>query len=297
MLTLELIGYSCGTGAPDRRCSTGPEVMKAHGLAQHLASPQVGADWQPFYHSTLPDSRPAPEIIADYTAHLSQQVQQAIARQALPFTIGGDHTMAIGSWSGIADAHQLHGQLGLIWIDAHMDAHSVTSSHSGAYHGMPLNYLLGYGKDAISAVTGSTPVLNPKHVVLVGIRSFEAEEHAILKASGVTVFFMDDIQKRGFAAVMAEALAIATTGTGGFGISLDLDVFDPSVAPGTGSLAKTGLFPDETLPVLQGIGYHGKLKGFEIAEFNPALDRHHMTAQLVMDIAGRVFTLPPHSLL
>lgn len=291
MLNVQLIGYACGAGAPDPRCSMGSEMIKQSGLAEQLVSLQIQVQWAPIYHSpSLSSSLPATDIIHNYGTHLKNQVKQAISDRAIPFTIGGDHTMAMGSWSAIAEAHQARGSLGLLWMDAHMDAHSVHTSHSGAYHGMPLGYLLGYGDGPLSTLVGNTSIVNPAHVVLLGVRSFEPEEHALLIARGVRIFFMEDIRRQGLASVMKEALSIVSRAKGGFGISIDLDVFDPSIAPGTGSLADEGLLKDETLPCLQGIARHPLCRGLEIAEFNPALDKNHLTLHLIEAIAQTVFT-------
>lgn len=292
MLHIELIGYSCGWGAPNHGCSKGPSVMEKLNLNDHLTSKYTSASWAPLYQSTLPapPSTPLKQLLLDHTTHLKRQVKEAVLSHHLPFTIGGDHSMAIASWSAIAEAHQCYQGLGLVWIDAHMDGHNLRTSHSGAYHGMPLGYLLDYGADELSNLTGNKgSILDPKHVVLIGVRSFEAEEYSLLKERGVKIFFMEEIHSRGLSTIMKEAITLASTGTQGFGISIDLDAFDPIDAPAVGSPETNGLRKESILQCLHGIGYHPHLRGLEIAEFNPDLDRNNITAQLIIDIAKACF--------
>jgi arginase len=292
MQHIEIIGYPCGWGAPHHGCSKGPATMAGFNLNDALTSKYTTASWAPIYQTSLssPPLTNVRDLVLDYAAHLKQQVTQAVLSHHLPLTIGGDHSMAIASWSAIAEALQCHGRLGMIWVDAHMDGHNFRTSHSGAYHGMPLGYLLNYGTDELATLIGKKgSIFDPKHVVLIGVRSFEAEEYMLLKEKGVKIFFMEEIRSRGITTIMKEAVSIASTDTQGFGISIDLDAFDPIDAPGIGSPEIDGLRKDSFLQCLYGIGYHPRLKGLEIAEFNPEKDRNNITAQLILDIVISCF--------
>ncbi len=155
----------------------------------------------------------------------------------LPCVIGGDHSCAGGTWTGVA--RMLQGELGLVWIDAHMDSHTPATSHTGRLHGMPLAWLLGQGDDALYGL--SAGVVDPEHVALIGVRSYEPEEKERLDRLGVRVFHIEEVHRRGLDTVAAEALAIAARGTSGFGVSIDLDAVTPEEAPGVGTPVADGI--------------------------------------------------------
>jgi hypothetical protein len=160
---------------------------------------------------------------------------------------------ATGTWSGAAAALRPRGALGLLWIDAHMDAHRPHTSPSGNLHGMPLACLLGHGEPALATLAGA-PALAPAHVCLVGVRSYEAEEAQLLEQLGVRVFLMDEVRRRGLPAVLREAHAVVTRGTAGFGVTLDVDAVDPQEAPGVGTPAPGGLRAGSLLAELERLG-------------------------------------------
>lgn len=277
-MRLKLTAYPSGDGAGNKGCAAGPAVFRdwANGL-----------NWSDF-PPAAPDGSQMDKVL-HYCKHLKQQTQAAVADGFMPVTIGGDHAMAIASWSGIAEQKKLHGKLGLIWIDAHMDAHTQATSPSGFIHGMPLSYLLGFGNDALNEVTGKTPVLSPQHLCLIGIRSFEQGEHDTLVKAGVRIFYMDEVKERGMMAVMQEALTIAAAGTDAFGLSLDLDGVDPADAPAVGCREKNGLTSAEVLHSIKGIGNKDGFSCLEIAEYNPDRDVDFKTANLIKDVISSVF--------
>jgi arginase len=210
----------------------------------------------------------------------------------LPVVVGGDHSCAIGTWKGVASALRARGPLGLIWIDAHMDAHTPQTTPSGALHGMPLASLLGYGDKRLTSLGRGVQLL-PKHVCLIGVRSFESGEAALLRRLGVRVFFMPEVVRRGLTAVMREALDIATTGTAGFGVTLDLDALDPRDAPGVGSPVKGGIRAAELSTALASIQGHPALAGVEIVEYNPQRDRNGVTANVAAGLLEAVLAAKP----
>jgi arginase len=200
----------------------------------------------------------------------------------LPVVIGGDHSCAIGTWKGIARALAPRGPLGLVWIDAHMDAHTPETSPSGMLHGMPLACLLGHGDPRLALEPAAA--LDPGRLCLVGVRSFESGEASLLERLGVRVFRMREIERRGLAPVMAEALAIARNGSGGYGVSLDLDAIDPRDAPGVGTAVRHGIRAAELRELFGRLAQDPALDALEIAEYNPARDRGGATARLIGDI-------------
>ncbi|HKF73186.1 MAG TPA: arginase family protein, partial [Stellaceae bacterium] len=177
---------------------------------------------------------------------------------------------------------------GLIWMDAHLDAHTVETTPSMNAHGMSAAVLLGHGLPEFLKVGGGA--LRPEHLCYVGVRSYEVAEWALLRRLGVRIFYMEEVHERGLAAVMADALAIATRGTRGFGLTIDLDGFDPADVPGVGLPVAGGLRGTEAAAVLRGIARDPRLRAVEIVEYAPALDRDHRTAQLVVDLLASALT-------
>jgi arginase len=244
---VSIIGVACGAGAPDPRCADGPAALRKYGLVGRLRHVGMDATWS----GTIP--APAGEetlaVVSAVAEALATRTEALVARGRLPVVLGGDHSCAIGTWKGIARALGGQRALGLVWIDAHMDAHTAQTSMSGKVHGMPLACLLGEGDPRLTGIAGGAR-LDPSRICLVGVRSFESGEAALLQRLGVRVFFMHDVERRGLQDVMKEAMAIAASGGRSYGISLDLDAVDPTDAPGVGSPAPGGIRAAELLRAL-----------------------------------------------
>jgi len=206
----------------------------------------------------------------------------------LPCVIGGDHSCAGGTWTGVA--RTVPGALGLVWIDAHMDSHTPATSHTGRLHGMPLAWLLGQDDDPLYGLGAG--VLEPKHVCLVGVRSYEPEEDERLRRLGVRVIFMDEVRSRGIDAVLDEALDIATAGTRGFGVSIDLDVVTPEEAPNVGTPVAGGVTSAELARALQEVAGRPALAAIELVEYSPRLDRDGLTGRVAIDLLGAALCGP-----
>ena len=198
----------------------------------------------------------------------------------LPCVLGGDHTCAGGTWTGVARG--LRGDLGLVWVDAHMDSHTPGTSHTGRLHGMPLAWLLGQDDDPLYGLASG--VLDPRHVCLVGVRSYEPEESERLARLGVRVYLMEEVRQRGLRRALDDALRIASQDTAGFGISIDLDVVTPEDAPGVAVPAEGGLGGAELAQALEGIGGRPGLAAVELVEYCPRLDKGGRSAQVAVDL-------------
>lgn len=234
-----VIGVAQGAGAQIDGCKDGPKGLPCDVMIEGGAVPEVNRA-------------------------VCHQVQNCLERGDFPLVVGGDHSIAMGTWSAARD-------LGLIWIDAHMDGHSLETSPSKAAHGMPLHYLIEGG-------------LDPKRICLIGTRSYEEGERIYLLEKGVRVVGMEEVRERGLSNVMDEALERVGER---FGVSLDLDVIDPKFAPGVGSPEEGGLLPEEA-------GYLWKRAlradpvAAELVEYNPERDILGQTGELLFRLFNEV---------
>ena len=197
----------------------------------------------------------------------------------LPVVVGGDHSCAIGTWSGIAAAGDA--PLGLLWIDAHLDSHTPETSETQRLHGMPLAVLLGEGDPRLFALPPGVPAIDPRFCAVIGVRSFEAGEPVRLRRLGVRFYTRHDIRKRGLGVVMAEAWRRVAAAPGGFGISLDLDVLDPLLAPGVSVPERRGLNPATLSRLLRRQPAKHRLRALEVVELNPQRDPRGQTRRLL----------------
>jgi ornithine--oxo-acid transaminase len=283
---VRVIAAAAGLGAPDPRCAEGPEHLLAGGLVERIARRGHVAVRGATIRAQVMRGRSRLAMHRGLCAELAQETAAAVKRGALPFVLGGDHSCAVGTWRGVAEA--LGGALGLIWIDAHLDSHTLGTSPSGMLHGMPLAELLGV---ADGHQGGATPAaVSPRNVCVIGARSFEPEEAALLAELGVRVIGMDNIEAHGLDHAFAEALEIATSGTGGYGITLDLDALDAADAPGVNlSAGGSGLGLAALRKVLAERGLDPRLAALEIVEFNPHRDRDGRTERAVAGLVDAVF--------
>lgn len=298
MAEIALIGAASGWGAGFRHTESGPAALRDLGLAEWLARHGLAAAWRAMTTTEKSwrehPSVSAPEtydLVARHAAALADEVATAAAAGQFPVVLGGDHAIAMGTWGGLARAAR-HQPLGLIWLDAHLNAHTLETTPSRNAHGMGAAALLGHGHAPFLSLCGGA--IRPEHLVYIGVRSYEDGEMALLRRLGVRIVAMDEVRRRGIDAVLAEALEIATRGTAGFGLSIDLDGFDPQDAPGIGLKEPDGLRPAPTLAALAPIARHGALKALKIVEYIPEFDQGLRTAHLVRDLILAVLT-PRHA--
>ncbi len=221
---------------------------------------------------------------------LSAKVEKLMAKNHFPLVLGGDHSIAVGTISGIAAfCKRKRKKLGLLWIDAHGDMNTPSTSPSGNIHGMPLAAVLGLGPRDLSHVMGSYRKVDPANVALVGTRSLDEGEKRHIKQTGVHVFTMPDIDRLGIHQVMKKAFARVSEGTDYVHVSLDLDAVDPTVAPGVGTPVKGGLDYREAHLIMEFI-YESKLMtSLEIVEVNPILDEHNASAAFAVELVQSAF--------
>jgi len=236
-----------------------------------------------------PRARYLPEI-ARASAIIARKVERIMGLGHFPLVLGGDHSIAVGTVSGIAAFAQNAGKkLGLLWVDAHGDINTAETSPSGNIHGMPLAALLGFGVPELTSIGGAPPKVDPANVALVGIRSLDAGEKKRLKETGVQVHTMSDIDRHGVHRVMKRALAQVTDGTNYVHVSMDLDAVDPSVAPGVGTPVKGGLDYREAHLIMEVIADAGVMTSLELVEVNPILDECNASAEFAVELVQSAF--------
>lgn len=297
--TIAILGAPLDLGAGRRGVDMGPSALRVANLNAKLVSlgykvedlGNVYAGQQESSKIGMAHARYLKPIAAT-CVELAHKVERAAGQGKFPLVLGGDHSVAVGTVSGMARHFQKKKQkLGVIWLDAHTDMNTPDSSPSGNVHGMPLACLVGHGPRALTHLYGYAPKVDAKNVVLVGIRDVDLTERPIVKQSGVRVFTMRDIDERGLRSVMEEAVLVASNGTGGIHLSLDMDGVDPQEAPGVGTPVRGGFSYREAHLAMEILCDSRKVRSMEVVEVNPVLDTANRTAllgvELVMSAMGK----------
>lgn len=289
MNSLALIGYASGLAANNPDCALGPWYLYYHPtLWDHVG---FKVHWQTFIKA---HSREKGESVLQPLYRSLKKLSDAVLKaqqNQQPFCVlGGDHACAMGTWSAVAHFCRPK-DIGLIWIDAHMDSHTPQNSLSHNYHGMPVAHLLGHGAECLTHLLDKQPKIKPQNLCLVGIRSYETSEHHFLQQQGVKIFYQQDCLDQGFSSVLQQAYQHVTQNTDGFGVSLDLDGIDPGDAPGVGCPEPHGIQAELLINALAALnlGHQSLFLGLEIAEFNPVMDINQKTAQLIPRLLNAVF--------
>jgi arginase len=295
---IRIIGVPLDMGASRRGVDMGPSAMRVAGLEARLEAlgHQVvdGGNIRVELAETRTPGNPNAHYlkeIAETCARTAEAVLAALEAGTTPLVLGGDHSLAAGSVSGVAEFYRRRDQrIGLIWIDAHADLNTPETSPSGNVHGMPLAALLGLGPEPLSNLLGFAPKLALENTVLIGVRDIDAAERENIRRAGLAeVYTMRDIDERGMRAVMEEALRAAGRGTAGYHVSLDADWVDPEDAPGVGTPVRGGATYREAHLAMEILADHGRLLSFEIVEVNPVIDEHNRTADLAVELACSAF--------
>jgi arginase len=284
-------------GADRRGVDMGPSALRYSNLNERLT--ELGCDVEDLgdinvripetQHYGDPHAKYLEEI-ADACRQLAEMVLETYEAGRTPLVLGGDHSIAVGTVSGMSEAFRRRKQkLGLLWFDAHADMNTPEISPSGNVHGMPMASILGYGPRALTHIYDFSPKIQPECAVLIGIREVDKDERLLVKKSGVHVFTMKDIDRRGIGNVMDEALSIVTANTDGFSVTVDADFLDPFDTPGVATPVRGGADYREAQLAMEMVADTRKMASFELTEINPILDVHNKTANVGMELALSAF--------
>jgi arginase len=287
-----ILGVPLGYGASMAGVDIGPAALRVARLPQRIA--RLGYSVRDLGDMRLERPQAFPEEgeklkyvreISNACEQVATEVEAILEAGEFPIILGGDHSIAIGSFAGAAAYFSQQQQdLGLIWFDAHADMNTPETTPSGNIHGMPLAALLGFGAPELTHVAGFSPKIDPALCAHVGARDIDPGERELIKKLGMRFFTMREIDERGLSACMDEAIAIASQGTAGYAVTFDVDVLDPGDAPGSGTLVRGGLTYREAHLGMEKIAEHGGMRSLEMVEINTALDVNNKTAELGVEL-------------
>lgn len=294
---IEIIGVPLDLGQGRRGVDMGPSAMRVAGLQAKLEALGYYVTDRGNVPVAVAETRDLGDEHARFLkeiAHCAELtadcVQQSLARGAIPIVLGGDHSVAAGTVAGVANFFRARKEsIGLLWLDAHSDINTPETSPSGNVHGMPVAALLGMEPKALSHLFNWSPKILPEHTVLIGVRDIDESERENIRRAGVTVYTMRDIDELGLRAVMEKAIPIASRGTAGYHVSLDLDWVDPEDAPGVGTPVRGGATYREAHLAMEILADDGGMLSFELVEVNPILDEHNRTAELAVQLLCSAF--------
>lgn len=285
-----IIGVPLDYGASKRGASGGPAAVRRANLVEGLEA--LDLEVTDAGDLNVPKAAPATKgklknapAILKVCSDLEKQAYAAASNGSTPITLGGDHSLAVGSVSGVARAYRDKGRkIGLIWVDAHADMNTPESSPTGNVHGMPLAHLLGLGHKDFARLGGFSPKIDPRNIVLVGIRDVDKAEAVNIRRSGIRVFSMQEIDRYGMGVVTEQAIDMANDGTAGFHVSFDIDSVDPGNAPGTGTTKRGGLTYRESHLFMELVADSERCVGLDLVEVNPLEDTQNATAVLAAEL-------------
>lgn len=293
MKRLAIIGMPMDLGQMRRGVDMGPSAIRYAGINERLKNlfdevqdlgdipigrPEVSIDQE----SNLRNL----ELIAEKTAKLAAKVDEVIESGSFPLVLGGDHSIAIGTLAGVSKHYQ---NLGVIWYDAHGDLNTAETSPSGNIHGMPLAVSLGLGHPLLTNIGGYQPKVKPENIVIIGARSLDEGERALIKEKGIKVYTMHEIDRLGMTKVIEESIQYLQHKTDGVHLSLDLDGLDPAEAPGVGTPVNGGISYRESHLAMEMLAEANLVTSAEFVEVNPILDDKNKTASLAVALMGSLF--------
>lgn len=283
---LSILGAPLDLGAARRGVDMGPSAIRYAGVAERLEGLGIDVTDCGNVMAELPEvasvldekARYLPAILAT-CAQIARGVASIAEEGRMPLVFGGDHSIAMGTLAGLK---QVFGDGGVLWVDAHGDLNRPETSPTGNVHGMPLAAALGACGFSLDGFV-PPPWIDARRTALVGIRALDPGEKRLVQQKGLRVFTVADIDRRGMAEVMQEAIEVVR-GPGFVHLSLDLDVCDPEIAPGVGTPIRGGLSYREAHLAMELLSEAGILRSLEVVEVNPILDHADETGLLAVEL-------------
>ncbi|MED3572792.1 arginase [Cytobacillus praedii] len=293
MKKLAIIGMPMDLGQMRRGVDMGPSAIRYAGINERLKKLFDEVHDRGDIAIGRPEVEVDPEsnlrnlhLIAEKTEMLAKEVDQAIEAGSFPLVLGGDHSIAIGTLAGVAKHYD---NLGVIWYDAHGDLNTAETSPTGNIHGMPLAVSLGMGHPLLTNVAGYAPKIKPENIVIIGARSLDDGERALIKEKGIKVYTMHEIDRIGMTKVMEDSISYLKAKTDGVHLSLDLDGLDPNDAPGVGTPVLGGISYRESHLAMEMLAESEIITSAEFVEVNPILDDKNKTATVAVALMGSLF--------
>lgn len=285
MANVSILGIPLDLGAGRRGVDMGPSALRLAGLAGSLG--RLGHTVYDLGNVAMPvaealennNGLPYAETIAETCRQAFLKLKD-VPPEAFPIALGGDHSVSLGSVSGVAQA----GRTGVLWIDAHADLNTPQSSPSGNVHGMPLSHLLGEGDSRLLNIWGGGAVLNPRDLVFIGLRSLDPFERLLIREHDIRAYTMKEIDRRGLAVVAEEALEYLDAPR--LHVSFDADALDPAIAPGVGTPVPGGLSYREAHLLMELLADSEKVSSLDLVEVNPVLDVRNSTGRIMVEMAS-----------
>jgi arginase len=294
---VRIVGVPMDLGAGRRGVDMGPSAIRIAGVGAGLRQLGFHVEDDGDVGVPAPETRDPGDPKARYLEpiyhvcnRLRLRVRRSLEMNEVPVVLGGDHSIAIGTVSGVAEHFRNSGQrIGLIWVDAHGDMNTPESSPTGNIHGMPLATICGMGHPRLVEIGGFAPKVERRNVCLIGIRDIDAVERRIVRESGIHAYTMRDVDERGMRAVIQESIGFASEGTAGFHVSFDLDAMDPRDVPGTGTPVKGGISWREANLLMEMVSDSGRMTSLEVTELNPILDVRNQSGEVAVDLIASAF--------
>ncbi|UXS76067.1 arginase [Staphylococcus chromogenes] len=293
--TIEIIGAPTTFGQKKLGVNFGPDAIRYAGAVERLKrighrvidsgnvqTPEIDLEK---FHAQQEGLQNYDEILA-FSNDLKDKVSDSIKNKHFPVILGGDHSLAIGSISGVSQHYK---NLGIIWYDAHGDLNLPEESPSGNVHGMPLRVLAGEGEEALVHLGGFAPKVKPENIVLIGMRDLDYGERAYIKKHQIKTYTMAEIDEMGIKKVIQETIEYLKERTDGIHLSLDVDALDPEETPGTGTKVLGGLTYRESHFALEQLQKSGLVTSMDLVEVNPLLDIGNKTAEQAVALLGSFF--------
>jgi arginase len=293
--SVTLIGVPLEEGSGRRGAAMGATALRIAGIETTLI--ELGnrvidsGDLHPEPASDLPEHPKAHhlKIVGAFTRALEQRVHDVAIEGGFPLILGGDHSLSMGSVSGMARYAAAVGRpLFVLWLDAHSDFNSPATSPSGNIHGMPVAFFCGQAEFA-DILPRDRPMVDPRHVYQVGIRSVDPHERVEIRQHGVNVFDMRSIDEQGVASIMRDILTTVVNANGLLHVSFDVDFLDPDVAPGVGTTVPGGATFREAHLVMEMLSDSGLVSSLDLVELNPFLDDRGKSARVLVELTASLF--------